>query len=166
MKVAVLVLFLFTFSAPVQAQVKLYGQYVAGDSREAVSKYERSMRLNGIYYYIEPHFNDKDELYKIRIINHDYVMLSDYHVVQKHAERLVELMEYNYGTASKNMVIKESIICGHDTPLSVAFWKNNGKDIKVEIECKDGNYLYLVFTISTVNLSTDNRSQLFDLVEN
>jgi hypothetical protein len=166
MKITVFVLFFLIYTTSLQAQIKLYGQYVAGDSKEAVSKYDRTMRLNGIYYYIEPHFNDNDKLYMIRIINYDFVTLADYHVVLKHAERLVELMEFKYGTSSRNKVVKDSIRCGVDTPYAVAFWKMNGKDIQIDIECKDERYFHIIYTISTISLSTDNRSQLFDTLEN
>jgi hypothetical protein len=167
MKKALILLVFLTSTTLVKAQVRLYGQYVAGDTREAVSKYERSMRLNGMYYYIEPHFGANDELYMVRIINHDFVVLSDYHVVFKHAERLVELMEHKYGPASRNKFVKETLICDIDTPYLIANWKMRDKFIQIDIECKDRSYYHIIFTISTYSLSTDKRSQLLrELVEN
>jgi hypothetical protein len=147
-----------------QAQVRLYGQYVAGDTKDAVSSYDRSMRLNGIHYYIEPHFNESEELYKIRIINHDFVLLSDYRIVLRHAERLMELMEYKYGPASRVIHTTDSIRCGFDTPYTVAYWKMSGKIIHIDIECKDDNYLHIVFTIFTNNFSSS--SQFFGRFDN
>lgn len=166
MKKALIFLIFLTSGTFLHAQVKLYGQYVAGDSKEAVSKYDRTVRLNGMYYYIEPHFSANNELYKIRIINHDYVLLSDYHVVFKHADRLVELMEYKYGSSSRNNVVKNSLKCDIDTPYMVAYWRMHDKDIQIDIECKDDSYYHIVFTVSSYNLSTDKRSHIiFELAE-
>jgi hypothetical protein len=151
---------LFLTSASLQAQVTLYGQYVAGDSKEAVSQYKQTIRLNGMYYYIEPHFNDNNQLYKVRIINHDYVILSDYQVVLKHAERLVELMEHTHGAAIRNSLSKKSIRCGVDTPYAIAYRRFPNKDIRIDIECKDECYFHIVFTISAHHLSIDNHSRI------
>lgn len=130
------------------AQVKLYGNYVAGEKKETVDKYERLMRLNGLYYYIEPHFDESNQLYKLRIINYDYVTLSDYHVVLQHAERLTELMEHQFGAAIIDVDDSQPVYCDENKPVLIASWRNKEKDIQINIQCKDGHYYHIVLTIS------------------
>lgn len=140
------------------AQVSLYGQYVFGDTREAVNKYDRSLRLNGMYYYIEPHFDSENKLYQVKIINYDYVLLQDYAVVRNHAERLVDLMQFKFGKPSKLQLEKQPIRCGIDTPYLIAYWENDQKTVQIDIECKDERYLHLALTIKAgQSLDQDDR---------
>lgn len=164
-KIFLFIIFLTSVSFA-KGQTKLYGQYVAGDAKEEVAKYDRSMRLNGMYYYIEPHFNKSSQLYKVRLINHDYVTATDYPVVLKHAQRLVELMEYKYGHPDTNKKSGKAISCSIDTPYMIALWKQENKEVQIDIDCKDGNYLYITLTITAKNLASDHYPHvLYELAE-
>ncbi len=164
-KLLLFIIFLTSFFLA-KGQTKLYGQYVAGDTKEVVAKYDRSMRLNGMFYYIEPHFNKSSQLFKVRLINHDFVTETDYPVVLKHAQRLVELMEYKYGNPNTHTNSEKSISCSIDTPFTVAFWRQENKEVQIDIDCKDGNYLHITLTITAKNLASDHYPHvLYELAE-
>lgn len=148
-----ILVFLTLAGATLKAQVKLYGQYTSGDSKERAQSYEKSLRLNGMYYYITPGFNEQSQLYRVQIENHDFVNLQDYPVVIRHAERLAELLKYKFGEPDRIRKVSDSIVCHVETPYLVAYWQDKGKTIQVDIDCKEDEYLYILLTISDKKLA-------------
>ncbi|MGK7396334.1 MAG: hypothetical protein ACNS62_17285 [Candidatus Cyclobacteriaceae bacterium M3_2C_046] len=134
------------------SQVKLYGEYISGNSRKSIENFDRSLRLNGRFYYIIPAFNGKNELYQLQIVNHDFVEEKDHDVADMQARSLVELLENKFGSAKKNKNIPVSLGCS-EAPISYANWQKKSKNITVDLDCRNGKFLYVMLTIRDENLT-------------
>jgi len=165
MKNVLTIALFFAAALPVYGQVSLYGQYKTGQPKEAVEKLDRSLRLNGMYYFIEPDFDQEDKLIQIRMINYDYVSIRDHNVVRNRAKGLVDLMAYKFGSPGL-LDLDQPLNCRPGVPNPVAVWENAGKIIVIDIACAQEDRYHLVLTVKANSQMAKAERKAFRLAEN
>lgn len=156
---------LICVAPPLTAQVSLYGKYQTGESRDKVDKLGKSLRLNGMYYYIQPDFDSDNKLVQIRMINYDYVTTNDHNIVRNYAKGLVDLMTLKFHAPAR-LNLDSPLICEPDTPNPVAVWNNDERVIAIDIACTHASRFHLILTIKANPHAITDEPPVPELAEN